>query len=32
MKKKYPLTVPQMAVLYAYDENGNVVLTNTNFI
>ena len=32
MKKKYNLTRSQMAVLFAFDENGNVVFTNKNFI
>ncbi len=32
MKKKYNLTKAQLGVLYTFDENGNVVLTNKNFI
>jgi len=30
--KKYNLTMAQNGVLYDFDENGNVVLTNKNFI
>lgn len=32
MKKKYNLTKAQLGVLYTFDESGNVVLTNKNFI
>ena len=32
MKNKYNLTRSQIAVLYAFDEDGNVVFTNKNFV
>ena len=32
MKKIYKLTRSQIGVLYAFDENGNVVFTNKNFV
>lgn len=32
MKKKYNLTRAQMGVLFSFDENGNVVFTNKNYI
>ena len=32
MKKKYNLTKAQLGVLYTFDESGNVVLTNNNYI
>lgn len=32
MKKKYELTKAQMGVLYSFDESGNIVITDKNYI